>query len=112
MWDYAVELALSLSRPAMVFLIFIAVTIMVLAAAVFHWIEGASLNPKITGFFDSLYFTVTTMSGVGYGDVVPVTVAGKIVSMIMMVAGTAIFASFTAVIATSIIEIEAARKKQ
>ncbi|MEI7918644.1 MAG: potassium channel family protein [bacterium] len=32
-------------------------------------------------FFNSLYFTSVTMSTIGYGDMAPVTCAGKLVAM-------------------------------
>jgi hypothetical protein len=112
MWDYGRDLLRSLSRPAMIFLFFVTLTLIFSAAGLFHVLEGSHVNPKLMDFFDSVYFTVTTMSGVGYGDIVPTTKAGKALSMLMMIAGTALFASYTAVIAASIIEIEAKKKGQ
>lgn len=44
------------------------------AAAVFGLIEG-------TGLVDSLYWAMTTMSTVGYGDLSAVTAAGKVFTM-------------------------------
>lgn len=33
-------------------------------------------------YFNSFYFSVITLSGIGYGDIVPVTMVGKIVAMV------------------------------
>lgn len=55
-------------------------------------VEGLSLG-------DALYFSVVTMSTVGYGDVVPFTGAGRIVAGIMILTGVGSF--MTAVAATS-----------
>lgn len=43
------------------------------------------------GFFDSLYFSIVTMATVGYGDIVPKTITGKIVALIMIVGGVSTF---------------------
>jgi hypothetical protein len=55
-------------------------------------VEGLSLG-------DALYFSVVTMSTVGYGDVVPFTAAGRLVAGIMILTGVGSFMS--AVAATS-----------
>lgn len=55
-------------------------------------VEGLSLG-------DALYFSVVTMSTVGYGDVVPYTGAGRMVAGIMILTGVGSFMS--AVAATS-----------
>ena len=38
-----------------------------------------------------MYFGVITLAGVGYGDIVPHTVNGKIISMIYAILGTPLF---------------------
>ncbi len=45
---------------------------------------------------DSLYFSVTTMATVGYGDLVPTTDIGKIFTMIYAFLSIGAFVSFTA----------------
>jgi len=55
---------------------------LILAAAGFEFVvENQTINPNglIHGFFNSIYFTIITMSTVGYGDIVPRTVFGKLV---------------------------------
>lgn len=47
-------------------------------------------NEGIT-YFDSVYFGVITLAGVGYGDIVPHTINGKIISMIYAILGTPLF---------------------
>lgn len=45
----------------------------------------------VTGYVDALYFTVTTLTTTGYGDITPVTIAGKLFSVLIMVVGVALF---------------------
>jgi len=52
----------------------------------FRAVEGWS-------WLDSYFFTVVTLSTVGYGNLVPVTVAGKIGTTVFIVTGLGIFAA-------------------
>jgi len=56
----------------------------ILGATGFMITEGLS-------FFDALYFTVITISTVGYGDIHPNTTMGKVLAVILVVIGVAIF---------------------
>jgi hypothetical protein len=42
-------------------------------------------------FFDALYFTIVTIGTVGYGDIHPTTVGGKVLAIFLIVVGVAIF---------------------
>ncbi len=44
-------------------------------------------NEKIANFFDAFYFVVVTMTTVGYGDVTPLSQAGKAMTVIMIFTG-------------------------
>lgn len=45
--------------------------------------------------FNSLYWAIVTASTVGYGDITPHTVAGRIVAMIVILVMVPLFALFT-----------------
>lgn len=47
---------------------------------------------SFASFFDSLYWATTALTTVGYGDIYPVTMMGKIVSMVSSVLGVAFVA--------------------
>jgi voltage-gated potassium channel len=110
MWTYVRALALSLKRPIFVFLFFIALSACLVASLAFFAVEVGH-NQLVQNFFDAFYFIVTTMAAVGYGDISPQTMGGRIVAMITMVMGTGIYATFTAVLATALIELEISREE-
>jgi voltage-gated potassium channel len=105
MWSFTKSLLASLRRPVLAYLTSLSFTMMAGFSALFFYLEGAS-NLRLESYFDALYFTVTVMTGVGLGDIAPVTYPGKFLAMCMMLAGTAIFVCFTAVLGASILEIE------
>lgn len=51
----------------------------------------ASVNDKITNYVDALYFTVTTLSTTGFGDVTLVGNSGKLLSVVIMIFGISLF---------------------
>lgn len=51
----------------------------------------AGRTENINSYLDSLYFTVTTLSTTGYGDVVLPGTWGKVLSIIIMIGGVSLF---------------------
>ena len=53
-------------------------------------------DASITSFGDALWWTITTITTVGYGDRYPVTWQGRLVAAMLMVAGIALLGTVTA----------------
>jgi len=68
--------------------ILVALMLIVIASGTvfFRLVEGWS-------WLDSYFFTVVTLSTVGYGNLVPVTAAGKIGTTVFIITGLGIFAA-------------------
>ena len=49
-------------------------------------------------YVDALYFTVTTFTTTGYGDITPTTVGGKLAAICIMVLGVSLFLHLARVI--------------
>lgn len=111
MWAFTSSVLRSFKRPVFVYLVTLALTAQLGFAFAFFHVEDGS-NPAVRTYFDSLYFTVTLMTGVGLGDIHPVTSLGRALSMVMMLSGTIIFVTFTAVLAASILQIESEHFKK
>ena len=69
------------------------------AAAAFTLAEDVGDDERLSSFFDALWWSTATITTVGYGDVFPVTTAGRIVGGLTMVVGISTFAVVTAKVA-------------
>ncbi|MBU2073392.1 MAG: potassium channel family protein [Actinobacteria bacterium] len=65
-----------------------------------RYAEGAS----ITSFGDAMWWALTTMTTVGYGDTYPVTTGGRVVGALLMVTGVALLGVVTATLASWLVE--------
>ncbi len=79
----------------------------VLIAAHLIWLLERRHNPDFAepyrqGIWDSFYWSVVTMSTVGYGDKVARGTRGRVLALLWIAMGTLVFASFTAAIASSL----------
>lgn len=54
--------------------------------------------------FESLYWVISTITTVGYGDITPISWITKTMAMILMVVGVAVVGYINGVIVTSIVE--------
>jgi len=68
--------------------------------------EGFSSIPR------SMYWTIVTMTTVGYGDIVPITTFGKFIASIMMLLGYAIIAVPTGIVTNELVTAEKTSEKK
>ena len=57
-----------------------------ISSGFFYYLES-NTNMLVNNFGDAFYFTVVTLTTVGYGDITPVTQAGRMVTLFMIMAG-------------------------
>ena len=76
-------------EPAIVAAVNLLVFILVSASIVF--VVHFDAEPGYGAYIDALYFTVATLTTTGYGDIVMQTPGGRLLSIVMMVMGVALF---------------------
>ncbi len=55
------------------------------------YVMQVDVNPKITNYVDALYFTVTTLTTTGFGDITLQGSHGRLLAVLIMVVGVALF---------------------
>lgn len=76
-------------------------TIILIAMSVVVVMTGTIFYILVEGWswVDALYFCVMTLTTIGYGDVVPVTIAGKLFTIVFALMGIGILFGFVSYIA-------------
>ena len=82
--------------PQIVFLSLAGILLLALSMVGFHYYE-VPVNPNITNVQDVLWWGISTVTGVGYGDVYPITPEGKIITSVVMIIGVSLFLGITSV---------------
>jgi voltage-gated potassium channel len=55
------------------------------------YVTQHQINPQISGYVDALYFTITTLTTTGFGDITLKGAGGRILAVIIMVVGVGLF---------------------
>ena len=55
------------------------------------YVTQVDFNDKITNFVDAMYFTVTTLTTTGFGDITLNGSSGKAISILIMIFGVSLF---------------------
>jgi voltage-gated potassium channel len=68
-----------------------------------YLVEPGNPNANIKNLDDAFWWAVSTISTVGYGDVYPVTTAGRIIATIIMFSGIGILGTFISTVGAKLI---------
>jgi voltage-gated potassium channel len=99
---FFLEIKSMFTSPTFLFLSILGNGFIFICSLIFYHIEYG-INPKVIRYMDALWWSFATATTTGYGDITPITDAGKILSIILMLAGLALFAMYTALFAETIL---------
>jgi voltage-gated potassium channel len=86
-----------LQTPLIIYFALVGNLILITCIFSFYYFEHG-YNPQVTSLFDALWWGMTTVTTVGYGDIVPITYEGRLIALALMLAGVIFFVSFTALL--------------
>jgi voltage-gated potassium channel len=92
------------------FILVYGIGLIIIAATVLASVEGGE-GASIHSFADALWWAVVTITTVGYGDMVPVTLVGRAVAFVLMLGGIAFFSGVTANLASFLVKSHDTEKK-
>lgn len=90
------------------FLFTVMITVIVMGT-VMYVVEGP--ENEFTSIPQSIYWAIITITTVGYGDIVPQTVVGKLISSVVMIIGYAIIAVPTGIFTAAMVKAASHRKE-
>ena len=96
--------AFALGREELVLFGAAASLVLFLAAIGIYYFENPVQPDVFSSVFHSLWWAVITLTTVGYGDMVPVTVGGRFFTFMLLIIGIGIVAVPTAIISASLSE--------
>jgi voltage-gated potassium channel len=96
-----------LKRGSLPYLGILSVFVVVIGGLAIHTIEPETAD----SVGDGLWWAAATLSTVGYGDIAPTTLMGRIVAVILMLVGVGTFAGLTAAIAAYFVEDDTATRE-
>ena len=94
------------SRIKITVFLFAVMIICIILGTLMYLIEGAE-NPGFKNIPSSIYWTIVTLTTVGYGDITPTTPLGQTISALIMILGYGIIA-----VPTGIVSAEYSSQKQ
>lgn len=80
--DFIVNILIVLFMLSLISLVFL---LACRDASHFRGIDAASDAKLLTAFVNRLYFVVSTCSTIGYGDIAPVSVRGKVLTIVVII---------------------------
>jgi len=83
--------------------IFASIVIFV-SSVLIYVMEANNASSPIDTLFEAVYWSIVTISTVGYGDIVPVTYEGRIVALIVITSGIAVLAFTTSLVVSAFTE--------
>jgi hypothetical protein len=87
------------ANSALLVLLLMGIVVLEFGSMAILAIEQYASGANITDASDALWFTMVTISTVGYGDQYPVTNAGRLVGTVIIIVGVCIFGTFTGYLA-------------
>ena len=101
-----------LTRHGLHYALLIALGITVGSAILVREFERSSSGANIVSFPDGLWWAITTVATVGYGDRFPVTAGGRAVAVVLMFVGIALFGLLAGSVTSFFVERDQGRDPQ
>ncbi|MEA4887926.1 MAG: ion transporter [Clostridiaceae bacterium] len=92
--------------------LFVVIVLMIIASVLMFNIENYAQPEKFVSVFDAMWWSVATLTTVGYGDIYPITLAGKLLAAIIAILGIGIVAIPTGIIASGFTELVHQKNEQ
>ena len=100
----AKELRSTLKKHAVGTAFSVAALVWISSAVAFTIVEDVGEGQRVNSFGDALWWSATTISTVGYGDIYPLTTVGRVIAVLTTIVGVSTFGVVTAKLASVLIK--------
>ena len=97
--------ALSVAKEELFLFFFVSLLLIYFAAMGIYFFENPVQPERYCSIFESLWWATCTLTTVGYGDMYPVTVGGKLFTVVILLIGLGIVAVPAGIVAAALTEI-------
>jgi voltage-gated potassium channel len=94
--------AIKSAKEEILLSVFITLMLIYFSAVGIYYFENQTQPEHFTSIFDSLWWAIITLTTVGYGDVYPITVGGKVFTFFILMIGLGIVAIPTGIISSAL----------
>lgn len=95
--------AMRSSAPKITVFLCCAVALSIIAGTIMYLVEGLMYkNPGFSSIPESIYWSIVTITTVGFGDITPITVVGKFLAAVIMLLGYGVIAVPTGIMTAEI----------
>lgn len=99
------------AREELAIVLFTVFMLLVVLSTLMYSVENVAQPEKFASIPEAMWWGIVTLTTVGYGDIFPVTSAGKVLSGLLALLGIGLFALPTGIISSGFME-ELARRRQ
>lgn len=92
------------SKKIELFTLLMLVAFVILVSGISLYVFEERQNPHITTLFDAFYWSLVTISTVGYGDITPVTTEGRGITIVIILIGVGLISFATSIIVSAFSE--------
>lgn len=100
----AVGRAFSAKKHELISSVLVIAVLMVVASVAMYSIESEAQPDAFSNALDAMWWAVCTLTTVGYGDIYPVTVAGRVLSTVIALLGIGIVAIPSGIVSAGFVE--------
>lgn len=96
----------------LIYLLIISILVIGSSGIGIYLIESTHDDAQITNLIDAFWWVSATVTTVGYGDVVPVTEAGRLMGIVLMFVGISIIGTFISVLGARLVGLRLKKQEK
>ena len=101
--EFVSDVLANRSKYALFVTVLTTMIVLCTATVVVLQFESTSIDATISNGWDAFWFSVVTITTVGYGDFTPVTVMGRLAAMAIMIAGVGLIGALASILASVLV---------